>query len=106
MFIWPLGCGMSPVVRELGLLYDPTCVGAGVGGSGVAVGKYVAVGASGWNGVAVAVAFTGLYRKSGFMLTAAGDVSGGMGKLQAEIKPSNTRKTRAILVFMWSLSGL
>lgn len=37
------------------------------------------MGSIGWNGVAVAVGLLGLYKKSGFMLTAAGAI----GKLQA-----------------------
>ena len=74
---------------------DPICcLGSGVGGSGVAVGKYVAVGGSGWNGVAVAVAFVGLKRKFGFMPAATGALAGEVGKLQAEIMPSSASRMR------------
>jgi hypothetical protein len=64
----------------------------------VAVGKYVAVGGTGWKGVAVAVAFAGLYRKFGFMLTAAGAAKGAIGKLQAEIKQINANKMKGSLM--------
>ena len=66
----------------------------GVGGTGVAVGKKIAVGAIGWNGVAVAVGLLGLYKKFGFMLTAAG----ARGKLQAESKMRPTKRMMGILL--------
>jgi len=66
----------------------------------VAVGKYVAVGGRGWKGVAVAVAFAGLNRKFGFMLTAAGAAKGAIGKLQAKIKLINANKMIVSLVRM------
>ena len=95
IFTWPLGWGIKPVVREPELLKEPICcLGSGVGGIGVSVGKYVAVGASGWKGVAVAVASTGLNRKFGFIPTATGELAGEIGKLQAEIKLSSTSRMR------------
>lgn len=52
------------------------------------------MGGRGWKGVAVAVASAGLYKKSWFMLSAAGAVIGDIGKLQAEIMPSNANRTK------------
>ena len=54
----------------------------------MAVGVNIAVGSIGWNGVAVAVGLLGLYRKFGFILTAAGAI----GKLHAVIRSSNARR--------------
>ena len=68
--------------------------GTGVGGTGVAVGKKVEVGESGWKGVAVAVAFVGLNRKFGFMPTATGALAWEDGKLQAEINTSSASRTK------------
>ena len=61
---------------------------------GVPVGKKIAVGSMGWNGVAVAVGLLGLYKKSGFMLTAAGAI----GKLQAESKMSKANNMKGSLL--------
>jgi hypothetical protein len=58
---------------------------------GVAVGRKTAVGGRGWKGVAVAVALTGLNRKSWLMLTAAGAPT---GKLQAEVKLINANRMK------------
>jgi len=66
----------------------------GVGGTGVAVGKKTAVGSIGWNGVAVAVGLLGLYKKFGFMLTAAG----ASGKLQAESKINRANRMMGSLL--------
>lgn len=75
IFTCPFGCGISPVGEELGFeleVNEPICwVGTAVGGRGVAVGKYVAVGGRGWKGVAVAVASAGLNRRFLVMPTAA-----------------------------------
>ena len=101
-----MGCGINPPVKESELLKDPICgLGSGVGGSGVAVGKYVAVGASGWNGVAVAVAFAGLKRKFGFMLIATGELAGAAGKLQARLNPTSTRRMMGSLLRMGEMGN-
>jgi hypothetical protein len=72
-----LGPGKSPTPEITGVFVG----GIGVGGMGVAVGRYVAVGGIGWNGVAVVVGSSGENNKFRFMLTAAGPPF--TGKLQA-----------------------
>ena len=60
----------------------------------MAVGKKIAVGSIGWNGVAVAVGLLGSYRKFGFMLTAAG----ARGKLQAETRINTANRMMGSLL--------
>lgn len=59
------------------------------------------MGGSGWKGVDVAVASTGLNKKSGFKLTARGAFPGEFGKLHARIDKRIISRTKdSFLVFI------
>ncbi len=117
MLIWPFGCGKRPTAAGIeipeywlgpGKLETPDLSaswagGIGVGGIGVAVGKYAAVGGIGWKGVAVVVAFAGMNNKFGFMPPAAGAGTDASGKLQADNNQREARKRMEIFRRMLSL---